>query len=173
MRFITVILIILISSSLQAQNSEIIQFNNGEIADADDVNSNFNNLDDRVKALEADNAVSTSCSQSDMNGKWSIVIGADPSESTLCLAYFEGSTWFADQSSSTNYNNDGSQETAKPQSANFSVDSDCKITILLNSGDGSSEIGEGWMGKGGSTFNGITQNSVDNIVLTWSGIKLD
>jgi len=57
MRFITFILIILFSSSLQAQSSDIIQFNNGEIADADDVNSNFNNLDDRVKALEADNAV--------------------------------------------------------------------------------------------------------------------
>jgi len=70
MRFITFILIILFSSSLQAQSSDIIQFNNGEIADADDVNSNFNNLDDRVKALEADNAVSTSCSQSDLDGKW-------------------------------------------------------------------------------------------------------
>ncbi len=153
-------------------------FNDGTPALAEEVNENFKALlmgisilEEKVENLDVD-TISQSCSNESMSGEWSILI-RDTSESTLCLAYFEGSTWLNDQGSCTTFGNDGSQVIEKPLSANFSVDSSCKVTIQLSSGDGSTEVGFGWMAKDGLAINGITQNSLDNIVLTWKAIKLD
>jgi hypothetical protein len=129
MRFITVIIAILLSSSLQAQSSEIIQFNNGEIADADDVNSNFNNLDKRVQALEADNTVSTSCSQSDLDGRWSIFLHYPLEErSYLCDAYineFQNS-----ENSCERFDGLDSQGVNYPY-AEFAVKSNCQVNLSV------------------------------------------
>jgi len=176
MRFIAAILVILFSSLLQAQSSGIIKFSNGEVADADDVNSNFNNLDDRVKTLEADNTVSTSCSQSDMDGRWSFFIQSLPDGNYLkCDANINESQNGMNGISCELYDEYNAQG-ARLVYPEFSVKSNCQINLSVRNDPESSEItsaGYLIMTSDHKGLMGFTRNVSEGQYSTIHAIKLD
>ena len=162
-----------IRASEMNHNFEVVQEQIDETEqNAEVVDTRVDSVEQRVESLES-NSQPQPCSDASMSGRWSVLIGADASESSLCEAYFEGATWLVNQGGCTTYGNDGSQDIDAFQSANFSVDSSCKVTIVGTNSDGTNEVGFGWLSENRSSITGISQNSGDNMVLTWTATKLD
>jgi len=176
MRLFTTLLVILFSSYLQAQSSSIIQFKNGEIADADDVNSNFSNLDDRVKSLEAGRSVSTSCSNDDMTGVWLTIINT-PDSVMRCKTTFTGSNFVSSSSPPCDrLLNNGSSDEVPIHSGEVLVSSNCKVVINMRvqqTGTLIENKGIGWMSNDKQHILAATTNGFEGGNSSYTALKIN
>ena len=173
MRILICLFSFVFSMCVSAQSSSLIQFKNGEIADADDVNANFNNLNNRLKTVESTNKVVTACSTDDMSGNW-IIVANNPKAVVQCNSLFRLGVMDVSQTRCTAYVNEFGSEPLNIKSAEFVIESDCKISMtIVDAADDSTDTGTAFMTNDKQVIIGYTQNDSDLNATSFHMIKVN